>query len=61
MQGSNLTSDQYYGVGYGYDYIPQRERFTSTSISLSTYRGDDYNDLSLIAIQCENDYINMYL
>ena len=44
MQGLSLTSSQHYGVGYGYVYRPQLERFTNTSIDLSTYRRDDYDD-----------------
>jgi len=31
-------------VGYGYDYRPQRERSMSTSIDLSIYRENDYDD-----------------
>ena len=58
----SLTSAQYYDVRYGYNYRPQLERFTSTSIGLSTYRRDDYvMILCLIVIQCGNDYISMYL
>jgi len=33
MHGLCLTSDQYYGVGYGYVHEPQLERSVSTSIS----------------------------
>ena len=44
MQGLSLTSGQHYDVTYIYDYRPQLERSTSTSISLSTYRKDDYDD-----------------
>ena len=42
-QGLSLTSNQHYGVGYGYDYRPQLERSTSISIGLSTYRKDYYD------------------
>ena len=44
MQMLSLTSGQYYGVTYVHDYRLQLKRFTSTSIGLSTYRRDDYND-----------------
>ena len=57
----SLKSGQHYGVTYVHDYRPQLERFTSTSIGLSTYHKDDYDDFVLIAVQCENNYIIMYL
>ena len=44
MQGLSLISSQHYGVTYVHDYIPQLERSTSTSIGLSTYSRDDYDD-----------------
>ena len=44
MQMLSLTSSQYYGVTYVHDYRPQLERSTSTSIYLSTYRRDDYDE-----------------
>ena len=44
VQILSLTSGQHYGVPYIHDYRPQLERFTSTSIDLSTYRRDDYDD-----------------
>jgi len=44
MQMLSLKSGQHYGVTYAHDYRPQLERSTSTSISLSTYRRDDYDD-----------------
>ena len=44
MQRLSLTSCQYYGVGYIYDYRAQLERSTSTSTGLSTYSRDDYDD-----------------
>jgi len=40
----SLTSDQHYGVTYVHDYRPQLEKSTSTSIGLSTYRRDEYDD-----------------
>jgi len=43
IQGLSL-SDQYYGVRYGYDYRPQLKRSMSTSIGLSTFHRDDYDD-----------------
>ena len=62
MQVLSLTSGQHYGVTYVHDYRPQLERYMSTSISLSTYRRDDYDDdFVFIAIQCGNNYISMYL
>ena len=39
-----LTLGQHNGVTYVHDYRPQFEKFTSTSIGLSTYRRDDYDD-----------------
>ena len=44
IQMLSLTLGQYYGVTYIHDYRSQLERSTSTSISLSTYRRDDYDD-----------------
>ena len=44
MQMLSLTSGQHYGVTYVHDYRPQFERYMSTSIGLSTYRRDDYDD-----------------
>ena len=44
MQGLSLTSGQDYGVRYVHDYRPQLERYTSTSIGLSTYRRDNYDN-----------------
>ena len=44
MQMLSLTSDQHYGVTYVHDYKPQLEIYMSTSIGLSTYRRDDYDD-----------------
>ena len=44
IQMLSLTSGQHYGVTYIHDYRPQLERSTSTSIGLSTYRRDDYDD-----------------
>jgi len=47
MQMLSLTSGQHYGVTYVHDYRPQLERYMSTSISLFTYRRDDYDDFVL--------------
>ena len=44
IQMLSLTSDQHYGLTYIHNYRPQLERSTSTSIGLSTYRRDDYDD-----------------
>ena len=44
IQMLSLTLGQHYGVTYIHDYKPQLERSTSTSIGLSTYRRDDYDD-----------------
>ena len=44
MQMLSLASGQHYGVTYVHDYISQLDRSTSTSIGLSTYRRDDYDD-----------------
>ena len=44
IQMLSLTSGQHYGVTYIHDYRPQLERSMSTSIDLSTYRRDDYDD-----------------
>ena len=44
MQMLSLTSSQQYDVTYVHEYRSQLERSTSTSIGLSTYRRDDYDD-----------------
>ena len=44
MQMLILTSGQHYGVTYVHDYRSQLDRSMSTSIGLSTYRRDDYDD-----------------
>ena len=44
MQMLSLKLGQYYGVTYVHNYKPQLERSTRTSIGLSTYRRDDYDD-----------------
>ena len=44
MQMLSLISGQHYGVTYVHDYRSQLERYMSTSIGLSTYRRDDYDD-----------------
>ena len=44
MQMLSSKSSQEYGVTYVHDYRPQLERSTCTSIGLSTYCRDDYDD-----------------
>jgi len=41
MQDLGLTSDQHYGMGYGYGQMPQFERSTSTS---QTSTSAEYRD-----------------
>ena len=61
MQMLSLTSGQHYDVTYVYDYRPQLERCTSTrSVYLLTAEMI-MMILCFIIIQCENNYISMYL
>ena len=61
MQILSLTLGQHYGVTYVHNYRPQLERSTSLVSVYLLIAEIIMMILCLIAIQCGNNYISMYL